>query len=233
MRIELESVGITPALFNERRERIIERLLEAIDDGDPAEDIGEELSDTTQESTEERSVAADSIDRITSAAGTQRTTSSTASPPATRPIRGPSRIAKLSFRITSNNNITAAAKQGNESIVQELLQRGANADLKDKNGRTPLSRATNYRYEAVVQLLLETGKVDVGSKDNKYGRTPLSRAAENGNKAVVQLLLKTGKVDINSKDIYGETALFHAAYNGHETIVKLELETGKVYQLQE
>jgi ankyrin repeat protein len=43
-------------------------------------------------------------------------------------------------------------------------------------------------YEAVVKLLLATGKVDVDTKDSVYGRTPLSRAAENGHEAVVKLL---------------------------------------------
>jgi ankyrin repeat protein len=39
----------------------------------------------------------------------------------------------------------------------------------------------------VVKLLVETGKVDVDSKDG-HGRTPLSRAAGNGDEAVVKLL---------------------------------------------
>jgi len=60
---ELESVGITPALFNQHRELIIERLLKAINDGDLAEDTGEELSDTTREPTEECLDTADPIYR--------------------------------------------------------------------------------------------------------------------------------------------------------------------------
>ncbi|RYP70101.1 hypothetical protein DL769_005078 [Monosporascus sp. CRB-8-3] len=40
---------------------------------------------------------------------------------------------------------------------------------------------------AIVQLLLDTGKVDADAKD-KYDRTPLLCAAEDGHKAVVQLL---------------------------------------------
>jgi len=59
---------------------------------------------------------------------------------------------------------------------------------KDPNGRTPLSRAAGGGHEAVVKLLLETGKVDVDSKDSYSGRTPLSYAAESGHEAVVKLL---------------------------------------------
>src|SRR5205814_4281601 len=63
LRKELESVGITPALFNQHRELIIERLLKAISDGDLAEDAGDDLSDTTSEPADECLDAADPIYR--------------------------------------------------------------------------------------------------------------------------------------------------------------------------
>jgi hypothetical protein len=100
-------------------------------------------------------------------------------------------------------------------------------DSKDTYGQTPLSRAAGGGHEAVVKLLVETGKVDVDSKDT-YGQTPLSWAAEGGHEAVVKLLVETGKVDVNSKDIYGQTPLSWAAGGGHEAVVKLLVETGKV-----
>ena len=78
-----------------------------------------------------------------------------------------------------------------------------------------------------MKLLLETGKVDVDSKDSD-SRTPLSWAAEFGQEAVVKLLLETGKVDVDSKDSDSRTPLSWAAQNRHEAVVKLLLETGKV-----
>ena len=71
---------------------------------------------------------------------------------------------------------------------------------KDKYSQTPLFWAAVNRHEAIVKLLLDTGKVDADSKD-KYSQTPLFWAAENGHKAIVKLLLKKGsEVGIESRD---------------------------------
>ena len=69
---------------------------------------------------------------------------------------------------------------------------------KTTDGRTPLWWAAERGHEAVVKLLLETGKANADSKD-KDGRTPLSWAAASGHEAVVKLLLETGKADTDSK----------------------------------
>jgi len=60
------------------------------------------------------------------------------------------------------------------------------ADSKDSYGRTPLWWATGNGHEAIVKLLLDTGKMDADSKDSD-GRTPLSWAARNGHEAIVKL----------------------------------------------
>ena len=100
-------------------------------------------------------------------------------------------------------------------------------DAKDKDGRTPLSLASEKGHEAIARLLLTTGKVDVDAKD-KSGWTPLSWASRNGHEAVVRLLLTMGKVDVNVKDIFGQTPLSWASKNGHEAVVRLLLTMGKV-----
>ncbi|KAI1735361.1 nb-arc and ankyrin domain-containing protein [Xylaria scruposa] len=100
-------------------------------------------------------------------------------------------------------------------------------NLKDFYRNTPLALAAEYGHQNVVQILLDTDKVDVDSKNN-LNRTPLSYAAKNGHLAVVQLLLNTGKVDVDSKDLFHQTPLSYAAENGHLAVVQLLLNTCKV-----
>ena len=62
-------------------------------------------------------------------------------------------------------------------------------------------------YEAIVQLLLDTGQVDVDSKD-KYGQTPLSCAVGNGHEAVAKQLLATGDISGNTRYFGSNTIIF-------------------------
>ena len=101
------------------------------------------------------------------------------------------------------------------------------ADSKDGYGRTPLSWAAMEGHTDIVQLLLNTGKVDADSKD-KWGRTPLSLAAANGHTDTVQLLLDTGNAEADSKDKNSRTPLSWAAEEGHTDTVQLLLNTSRV-----
>ncbi|KAB5581125.1 hypothetical protein GE09DRAFT_463702 [Coniochaeta sp. 2T2.1] len=70
-------------------------------------------------------------------------------------------------------------------ILQTAHQTTLDIDASDDFGRTPLLWAAEKGHEAVVKLLLDTGKVEINSKDSRYGRTSLSWAAEKGHEAVV------------------------------------------------
>ncbi|KAK4446795.1 ankyrin repeat-containing domain protein [Podospora aff. communis PSN243] len=115
--------------------------------------------------------------------------------------------------------ISVAAQHGSKDVIERLLERG---------GRTPLSWAAIKGHVDIVQLLLDSKKVDIDPRDSE-GRTPLSHASQWEHSDIMQLLLITEKVDINSRDSGGRTPLSRAASGyGREAAVKLLLETGKV-----
>ncbi|KAJ6439191.1 Serine/threonine-protein phosphatase 6 regulatory ankyrin repeat subunit A [Purpureocillium lavendulum] len=116
-----------------------------------------------------------------------------------------------------------AAKNGHETVVQVLVEKGADINANGRYGRTPLSWAAEDGHEAVVRLLVEKG-ADIDAK-GRYGLTPLLGAAENGHEAVVRLLVEKGG-DINAKGEDGQTPLSGAAENGHEAVVRLLVEKG-------
>ena len=107
---------------------------------------------------------------------------------------------------------------------EDLTTKELNA--KNDNNQTPLMLAAQYGHDAVVRLLLETGKTDVNPRD-RDGYTPLLVAAMFGHEAVVRLLLQTGKADVNSRFKHGWTALSLAAMFRQVAVVKLLLQTGK------
>ena len=74
--------------------------------------------------------------------------------------------------------------------MELLFENGAQPDLGDMHGQTPLSRAAEKGNERIVELLLENGAQP--GLENQHGQTPLSGAIEGQTPAVVHLLLTRG-----------------------------------------
>ncbi len=114
-----------------------------------------------------------------------------------------------------------AVEGGSETLLQQLLSKGADVRAKDNDGKTALLYAAKNGRDIIVQLLLDRD-VDIETKDS-FGKTALLYAAENGRDIIVQLLLDRD-VNIETKDSFGKTALLYAAENGRDTIVQLLLD---------
>ncbi|KAI9737021.1 MAG: hypothetical protein M1834_000610 [Cirrosporium novae-zelandiae] len=117
-----------------------------------------------------------------------------------------------------------AARDGDEATVLELLAQHCPPYYKDSRGLGPLHKAASGGHDKVVQMLLETGEVDVNSKDND-GWTPLFWAAMKGKENTAKLLLDRG-ADKEHKDNYDWTPLFAAVMYSEESTMKLLLDRG-------
>jgi translation initiation factor IF-1 len=131
-------------------------------------------------------------------------------------------------RSTGENVLHLAAKTGESGHFMTFLGLSTvNANLQDKDGRTPLHWAALEGNEAVVKAMLETARVEVNLTDGA-GQTPLHWAAGRGKEAVVKAMLETARVEVNLKNGAGQTPLHLAAKNGKEALVKAMLQTARV-----
>jgi hemoglobin len=75
---------------------------------------------------------------------------------------------------TQGTPLHQAARRGNVSVAQALLDHGATIDVRDAKGHTPLRRAVNCRHLEIVRLLVQR-MADPHAADHR-GVTPLDVA---------------------------------------------------------
>lgn len=119
--------------------------------------------------------------------------------------------------------IYGAAQVGHVDLIRMLLLNGADIDVSNDQGSTPLHVATDRIHHDAVRYLLEAN-ASVAVRNND-GETPLLRAARNGSLACASLLLAHG-APVTASCRHGRTALFLAASNGHVKIVQMLLDAG-------
>lgn len=118
-----------------------------------------------------------------------------------------------------------AAFRGETAAVRALLDEGADANVKNEAGATPLMRAV-YHIDTAALLLDRGANVNAKSDD---GRTPLLIAAGLSDAAaIVKLLLDRGAdPSATAPGLVGPTTpLTEAAYAGNETVFRLLLDRG-------
>ncbi|CAE7330124.1 ANK1 [Symbiodinium sp. CCMP2592] len=105
-------------------------------------------------------------------------------------------------------------------VVESLLDRKADPNAMELDGRTPLHYAVVNKYLQILEFLLQH-KADPNAMDQD-GRTPLQDAAKEGHLEAVELLLRNGS-DPNTMDKSGQMPLMGAANGGHLKVVELLL----------
>ena len=128
----------------------------------------------------------------------------------------------------------------NIEMCELLIEGGADVNVTDGDGGTPLHYATKRGHTVqlptaiiqvliavdteIVKLLINAG-ADVNKEDDGY--TALHFATDMGHTEIVKLLINAG-ADVNIKDgpAYGRTPLHYATYKGYTEIVQLLIDAG-------
>jgi len=121
------------------------------------------------------------------------------------------------------DDIFRASSKGDLADVKELVEAGANINVKDGNGWTALMFATDKKHLDIVKYLVEKG-ADINVKD-KFSSSALTYAILRNSLDIVKYLVEKG-ADINVKNDKGVTALILAASENRIGIVKCLVEKG-------
>ena len=119
--------------------------------------------------------------------------------------------------------INWAASIGDDAVIELLLERGVDIDVRDKGGNTPLLSAVAAGRHPTARMLLAKG-ADVDARGS-CEHTPLHRAVMRGDEEMVELLLEGG-ADMEAGDFKGQTAADWAALKGRRRLVDLLVRRG-------
>ncbi len=104
-----------------------------------------------------------------------------------------------------------------------LLGKGANPNIADKKGLTPLMLATQYGYADGAMLLLRY-KANIDGT-NRGGETALIRAVQLRNPEMVRLLVKSGANPDKKDSITGQSAREYATLDGRSNAILAIIES--------
>jgi len=127
---------------------------------------------------------------------------------------------------TRETALHIVAKRGDQTYALYLLQKGADPNLRDLHGNTPLMIATTAGAEPVVAVLISHhANVDLA---NDGGETPLIRAVQRRDIPIVRDLLAAGADPDRPDSLAGQSARDYAhADSRTPALAKLIDETPK------
>lgn len=116
-----------------------------------------------------------------------------------------------------NEQLLLAAERGETEQVLAFLKQGAEINVQDEQGRTPIMRATYARQVETVDALIRAG-ADINIQDHTLAN-PLLYASAEGLLDIVKLALGA-RADTRLTNRYGGVSLIPAAERGHVEVVR-------------
>lgn len=117
-----------------------------------------------------------------------------------------------------------ACAGGQAGLVRTLLAAGADANVCDEEGRTPLMVAAQVGVVSTLQALVEYG-AEVDAVDEVKQQTALMSAIPLGYLPNIKCLIEAG-ADLNARDWEGNTALHYAVEHNYVYTVGVLLAAG-------
>jgi len=116
-----------------------------------------------------------------------------------------------------SDDLTVAAERGDTTAVLQFLADGADINMRDAQGRTPVMAATRGNQIETVRALIRAG-ADINIRDNRLDNPFLYAGAE-GLLDILNLAIDAG-ADTQLTNRFGGTALIPAAERGHVAVVE-------------
>lgn len=137
--------------------------------------------------------------------------------------------ADVNEKSKDNSILTEAIGYGHKEVVRLLLDAGANVNVQDSIGFTPLMEAAQQGDKEIVKMLIDAG-ADVEAKAG-FGQTALWYVMPDNRKnkfliaELISTLIKAG-ADPNNTDTLGDSILIEAVRQGYGEAVQILLNAG-------
>ncbi len=133
-------------------------------------------------------------------------------------------VAPTAAETARYTGILAAAVRGDAAEIGKLAAAGANINVRDAYGRTPLHVATFGRHRDAIAALVKANADLSALERDRYDAVTIAAVADDVATLRLLLQLKASAKLITSR--YDGTALIAAAHLGHGEVVKLLIAAG-------
>ena len=138
--------------------------------------------------------------------------------------------ALLTYRAGVLDELMLAIQSGDRRHVNAMIKDGADVNMQESGGWTPLHQAVETRHRGITEILLDAG-ADVNAQDSS-GWTPLHWAVYAGYLSIAEVLIDGG-ADVDAQDDSGRTPLHVAVENHRSGIAEMLLDAGADVNAQE